>query len=170
MKKFFDRYFFLIAIAALLLIYWVSGLRLCSVESGSMVPTIPTGSLCVVTTRADYEDIEVGDVVVYIRASDGKRIIHRVIEITEDGMVTKGDHNSIDDGLSVTKEQNNLFAKNLFHIPYLGRLSMAARTPVGICVIAVVAVLLVAWEIAAGKKEDAKKAQSEAESGEDGEE
>ena len=152
--KFLDRHFLIVCILILVLLYFATGLRLCSVESGSMEPTIPTGSLCIVSTRVDYEDIELGDVVVYVRASDGKRIIHRVIEITDDGMVTKGDANSRDDGLSVTKEWDNLFAKNLFHIPYLGKLPSLVRTPVGIGVVAVIAALLIFTEVKGDKKED----------------
>lgn len=153
MMKFLDQHFMIVCILILVLLYFATGLRLCSVESGSMEPTIPTGSLCIVSTRVEYEDIKLGDVVVYIRASDGKRIIHRVIEITEDGMVTKGDANNRDDGVSVTKDPDNLFAKNLFHIPYLGRLPSLLRTPAGIAVIAGIAVLLIFTEVMGRKKE-----------------
>lgn len=37
---------------------------------------------------------------VYYRRSDHTRIIHRVTEIKPNGMVTKGDANSVTDGLS----------------------------------------------------------------------
>ena len=141
----------LIAIAVLLLFYLISGLRLCVVESGSMEPNIPTGSLCIVNTRAAYDDLELGDVVVYVRQSDGKRIIHRVVEITEEGIVTKGDANRSTDGLSVTAE--NLYAKNLFHIPYLGRISMAVRKPGGIAIIVLLALALIGVEVFGGRKE-----------------
>ena len=155
MRKFIDRYFIVIVIAVFLLIYWISGLRLCSVESGSMEPTIPTGSLCIVNSKARYEDIEVGDVVVYIRKSDSKRIIHRVIEITGDGMITKGDANSASDGLSVTAE--NLYAKNLFHIPVLGRLSMAVRNTTGRIIIIILALGLLALELFTPREEKKEK-------------
>ena len=119
----------------------IFGLRLCSVVSGSMEPTIPTWSMCVIDTHTDYDDVEVGDVIVYYRAADGARIIHRVIAIYPEGMVTKGDANAVDDGLSVTRA--NYYAKSLFHVPYLGGLSQKLRTPVGIGVVAAIAVFLV---------------------------
>ena len=153
-KKFIDRYFLLIVVAAFLLIYLVSGLRLCSVESGSMEPTIPTGSLCVVSSHAKYENIELGDVVVYIRKSDNKRIIHRVVEITEEGMITKGDANSATDGLSVTAD--NLYAKELLHIPYLGRISMAVHNTTGRIIIIILALGLIALEIFTPQEEKKK--------------
>ena len=120
--------------------------RMCAVPTGSMEPNIPTWSLCLVNVKTPYEEIQEGDVVVYERKSDGLRIIHRVIAITDAGMVTKGDANHIDDGLSVTPE--NYFGKYLFHIPQLGRLPVLIRTPAGIAVVAVVAIGLFVWSLA----------------------
>ena len=71
----------LIVLALIILLTFISGIRMCAVVSGSMEPNIPTWSLCFVNTRISYDDIQVGDVVVYKRRSDGLRIIHRVIEI-----------------------------------------------------------------------------------------
>ena len=127
------------------------GLRLCSVVSGSMEPTIPTWSMCVINTRTAYEDLKVGDVIVYYRASDGARIIHRIIEIYPEGMVTKGDANSVDDGLSVTKD--NYYAKSLFHVPHLGGISQKLRTPEGMGIIAIIAILLIISTLVDFKKE-----------------
>ena len=92
---------------------------------------------------------------VYIRKSDSKRIIHRVIEITGDGMITKGDANSASDGLSVTAE--NLYAKNLFHIPVLGRLSMAVRNTTGRIIIIILALGLLALELFTPREEKKEK-------------
>ena len=131
--------------------------RMCAVPTGSMEPNIPTWSLCLVNVKTPYEEIQEGDVVVYERKSDGLRIIHRVIAITDAGMVTKGDANHIDDGLSVTPE--NYFGKYLFHIPQLGRLPVLIRTPAGIAVVAVVAIGLFVWSLADDTK--ALKAKQE---------
>ena len=43
-------------------------------------------------------------------------------------MVTKGDANSVTDGLSVGRD--NLFGKYLFHIPYLGYFSKLGQRPI----------------------------------------
>lgn len=99
---------------------WLSGLRLCAIQSGSMEPTIPTYSMCLVTTRVDYDDLSVGDIVVYTRPSDGRQIVHRIVDITDTGAITKGDANYADDGVSVT--QDNLYARYIAHIPYGGRI------------------------------------------------
>lgn len=117
----------IVVLAILLLAMAISGIRLCAVVSGSMEPNVPTWSLCFVNTHVRYEDIRVGDVVVYKRHSDGRRIIHRVIEITDVGMVTKGDANYSSDGLSVGRD--NLVGKSLFHVPYLGYCGKIAQYP-----------------------------------------
>ena len=67
-------------------------------------------------------------------------------------MITKGDANSASDGLSVTKD--NLFAKYLFHVPYVGKFSNLVHTPVGIGVVILIALYLIIGEIRDGKKPD----------------
>lgn len=112
----------------LLFLGQISGIRLCAVVSGSMEPNLPTWSLSIVNTKASYDSIQTGDIVVYYRRSDHTRIIHRVTEIEPNGMVTKGDANSVTDGLSVGRD--NLFGKYLFHIPYLGYFSKLGQRPI----------------------------------------
>ena len=148
----------LATLAVVLLVYLIGPIRLCFVPSGSMEPNIPTWSLCVINARTPYEAIEVGDVVVYNRRSDNLRIIHRVIEITDGAMVTKGDANQVSDGPSVTPD--NLYGKYLFHIPGVGRVLYLAKTPVGIAVTAVVIVALLLWLVADDRRER-KRGQQE---------
>lgn len=106
----------------------ICGIRPCSVISGSMEPNLPTWSLCFIDTRISYDEIQTGDIVVYNRRSDDMRIIHRVIEITSEGMITKGDANSVSDGFSVGRD--NLYGKSLFYIPYLGYWGRFAQKPI----------------------------------------
>ena len=132
-------------------LYFLLPFRLVAVVSGSMEPTIPTGSLCIVNIRIPYEKIEEGDVIVYVRKSDGLRIIHRVIEVTDEGLVTKGDHNQISDGLSTTAD--NYFGTSLVHIPGVGKIAMKARTPAGLAIIGAALVAVVIWTAAGDKKQ-----------------
>lgn len=65
------------------------------VMSASMEPTIMTGEL-VITKQIDFEDVEVGDIIVYKHTYDNGEhiaIIHRVIEKTDEYLVFKGDNN-----------------------------------------------------------------------------
>lgn len=130
----------LLVMAAIIMLGLVSGIRPCVVISGSMEPNLPIWSLCFVDTRASYDSIQIGDIVVYNRRSDDMRIIHRVIAIEPDGMVTKGDANPVSDGPSV--ERDNLYGKSLFHISYLGYCSKLAQKPiVGVAILVCLAAI-----------------------------
>lgn len=77
----------------------VFGYRLSFVMSESMEPTIMTHALCL--TDMIHKDYKVGDVVVYEHVSSDKPkmlIVHRVIDITDEGnVITKGDNNETAD-------------------------------------------------------------------------
>lgn len=151
MKKFKSVFIVIGVLIAVFLVAQITGLRLCAVQSSSMEPNIPTYSICLVTTHIQYDEVEIGDVVVYTRVDDNNKIIHRVIEITDEGLITKGDANQSDDGISVTED--NLYALSLLHIPYLGKLFNLVRSPIGIAIIATLFGLLVIMD----KKDDSQK-------------
>lgn len=96
---FIDFIFVLMAWLAL----YVNGYRIAAVISGSMEPAIPMGSLVVYAADADFQEVKLGDVVVFSRP-DGMEVCHRAVQITERGIETKGDANSISDGISTTKD------------------------------------------------------------------
>lgn len=64
------------------------------------------------------KNIEVGDVILYINPKLGYPIIHRVINVTEEGYITKGDRNPAPDPWIVKKEW--IKGKALIVIPLLG--------------------------------------------------
>ncbi len=144
---------------AVLLLYAIGPIRFCFVPTGSMEPNIPTWSLCVVNVRTPYESIGENDVVVYVRKSDGMRIIHRVIEITNDALVTKGDANRIDDGPSVTPD--NLYGKYLFHIPGIGKPLSLLKTPAGIAITAALFLGLMVWLAADDRRERERRQEKQ---------
>lgn len=127
------------------LLFLLSGWRLCVIQSGSMEPTIPTYSICLVTTQVDYDDLSTGDIVVYRRLSDEKLIIHRVVEFADTGAITKGDANQMDDGISVTPD--NLYAEYIAHVPFGGRIINTIRTPIGYTVIGALVVILLLFDL-----------------------
>lgn len=69
------------------------------VQTPSMEPYIMTGDL-IVFHSCSYDDIEVGDYIVFVADENfdkrlkGQSIVHEVIDITKDGLVTKGANNS----------------------------------------------------------------------------
>lgn len=120
--------------------FLVSGLRLCPVQSGSMEPEIPTYSMCLISTRYDYDTLTEGDVIVYDRPYDHMQVVHRIIAVLPDGIITKGDANPVDDGILLT--EGDIYGIYLGHIPGVGRLANIIRSPVGIVVILAIVVLL----------------------------
>ena len=85
----------------------IFGIRPMIVVSGSMEPVLPVGSL-VVTKAVTADEVEVGDVVGYWTGNRfigiNPIILHRVIAITEEGYLLKGDNNETAD-LPVKPEQ-----------------------------------------------------------------
>lgn len=94
------------------------------VVSGSMEPTLETGSLLYVVETGDYA---VGDVVTFTR--DGSVVTHRIVDETGEEFVTKGDANAERDPWRVAREE--IRGEAVLSVPLYGRLLLAARTPVG---------------------------------------
>lgn len=86
------------------------------VISGSMEPEIKTGSIAFISKNIDYENIKEGDIISYDLGKT--KVLHRVINKTKEGLITKGDNNDVVDFGIVTESQIN--GKYLFSIPLLG--------------------------------------------------
>ena len=84
------------------------------VVSGSMEPEIHVGSLCLIDKNDKAPDMN--DIVLY--HTEGKDIIHRVVDITDEGYITKGDANDVADFAPVTSSQ--VIGTCFFTIPYAG--------------------------------------------------
>lgn len=98
------------------------------VESGSMQPTIETGSVCFINKKADYNEMQVGDIIAF-KINTGASATHRISAITEDGFETKGDANNSIDNVITTPD--NFIGKNLFSIPKIGFIVRSIQTPSG---------------------------------------
>lgn len=64
--------------------------------TGSMRPAIGKYSIYLYITDFERGDIHVGDIIVIKREEDAN-LIHRVVEITKEGYITKGDNNNVRD-------------------------------------------------------------------------
>lgn len=108
------------------------------VQSGSMEPAIPTGSLVVLREGGVYR---AGDVITFGR--DTRTTVpttHRIMEVNRspDGttFITKGDNNEEADPRPV--ERAEVVGKVLFDIPYAGYVIDFARTPTGFIILVVI--------------------------------
>lgn len=106
------------------------------VVSGSMEPTIKTGSVAF-TKTVDLKNIKSGDIIAFTSPSDSKdTILHRVNSISSiDPLLfkTKGDHNNDIDAWDVPDV--GVKGVYFFAIPYLGTLAATLRQPWGFAVI-----------------------------------
>ena len=116
-------------------ILFACGIRPYITMSGSMEPEIMTGSVCFVNTKANYEDIQKGDIIAY-ETPIGGLVTHRVTEVTSEGLETKGDNNEVFDGISTTAE--NFRGKTLFSVPYVGYILKALQQPVNFIIVLVI--------------------------------
>lgn len=143
--------FCLIVIASfvILSVCYVGGYHPYIVLSGSMEPNIHTGSLCVVNTNVPYGDIEKGCIIAF-QAGD-TMVTHRVVNITDKGIETKGDANAVSDSIITTDK--NYKGLNCLSIPYLGYVYQFVQTPKGWIILATVLFGLLILRLIIGKVE-----------------
>jgi signal peptidase len=114
------------------------------VYTGSMEPVIPVGGL-VVIKPVDPGTLRTGDIICF-KFSEAISITHRIVKITNEGFLTKGDANENLDQWTVENEE--VVGKVLFVIPFLGYLGSFVRTPIGLVLLIVLpAVVLILLEI-----------------------
>lgn len=131
------------------------------VETGSMAPTIPAGSLLIDLKAEEYY---VGDVITFnAPASPGDSkivtITHRVNQVlVEDAKVlyeTQGDANDQPD--VDLRASENVIGRVLFHIPLLGSVVAFAKTKIGFIILIIIPTTIIIFsELSAVRKEFAK--------------
>lgn len=114
----------ILIIVLLLVIFFIPqclGYQPYNIQTGSMTPKYPVGSMIYVKS-VPFEEISVGDVITYRTAVDsGWVVTHRVTEIdtVTQTIVTQGDANNTEDGIV---NYTNVIGKSTdFCIPVLGR-------------------------------------------------
>jgi signal peptidase len=119
------------------------------VLSGSMEPELSVGDLILVTAQPDYA---VGDVVVYL---DGRTaVVHRIIQMDGDTVITQGDANNVPDG-EITREQ--IKGKMAMRLPLIGHAVNVIKTPIGTLVILALAIYLLERSFHQKKQSDQQK-------------
>lgn len=144
---------FIIVTFLILILCFASGIKPYIVQSGSMEPSIKTGSFAFVNIKSDYEDIKIGDVIAY-ETSMGSLVTHRVINMEDGFLETKGDNNEVSDGFSVNED--NFYGKTLLSIPYLGYLFAWIQTKRGMILTGTIvcAAFILEYALSDDEKED----------------
>lgn len=120
----------------------VFGYRPVVVLTGSMEPSIKTGSIIYNYEISDFSDIAQGDVITFKTSAEAPLVTHRVMLIDEEEQTfrTKGDNNSVLDAMAVPYEQ--VVAKVApFYLPKVGFYMVYAQNPKVIGVIAGIIVM-----------------------------
>ena len=125
----------------------IFGLRIMSIQTESMYPTMKPGDLIFDTAVKDTHELQIGDVITYWTVIDGERVLntHRITEIYDGGgyliFQTKGDNNTIEDSLTV-HESEIVGQYNGMKIAGLGKLFDYLQTSTGFLIVVVIPVAI----------------------------
>lgn len=134
---------FVFATAFILSRFSIFGIRLFSVQSGSMEPTIKIGSLILTQAKENYQK---GDIITFYNSSARKETTtHRIHQfVDKDGNLyfkTKGDANVQPDNNEISSEM--VLGKTIFSVPYLGYPIAFVRTLPGLIILIIIPALLI---------------------------
>lgn len=104
------------------------------VLSGSMEPELSKGDLIIVK---ETDSFSMNQVVVY---QDGNSlVVHRIIELNDGSVTTKGDaNNTLDDPI----ETSRISGEVVLSFPYVGNIVEFIKTPIGTIIVIALAIIL----------------------------
>nr|AIF24443.1 Peptidase S26B, signal peptidase (SEC11, sipW) [uncultured marine thaumarchaeote SAT1000_29_H07] len=129
------------------------------VSSGSMYPELAMYDIIVISGHTLFEDVKIGDIIVFDRPKDHDRVIvHRVVAVVDDDpktLRTKGDNNQrsmVGTDYPITAEE---YIGTVVHvIPQVGFITQILQPPINYIIIAVIIGVMVIRQI---YKKDKKK-------------
>jgi len=139
------------------------------VSSGSMYPELSMHDIIVISGHALFEDVRIGDIIVFDRPIDhDKVIVHRVVAVVDDDPLTlrtKGDNNQnsmVGTDYPITEEE---YKGTVIHvIPQVGYITEILQPPINYIIIAVIIGIMIIRQISknkAGKHYEQVKAEPE---------
>jgi len=129
-----------LAVLALGLIYILPGYHAYIVRSDSMKPVFSAGDLII--DKSASANITIGTIVSYKNGSE--TVTHRVVALTDGGVITRGDGNDDNDPgiVAIPQVQGTYFMK----LPYMGYVAAFIQTRTGwLTAIIIPAILLLIW-------------------------
>ena len=124
----------------------VFGVRMFSIQTQSMYPTLLPGDLIFDTAVKDASELRKGDIITYWTVINGERVLntHRIDTIYDGGgyliFATKGDNNTAADALTV--HESEIVGRYLFRVGGLGKFFDYLQTSTGFLIVVVVPVFL----------------------------
>jgi len=128
------------------------------VASGSMIPALEVYDIIVIQGHDPFEEVQVGDIIVFDRPSDHNRVIvHRVESILNEEpftVRTQGDANpSFIRGTDYPITEEEYIGKVAYVIPQVGYITQILKPPMNYIIIAIVIGIMIIKQFA-GKKKD----------------
>ena len=127
------------------------------VSSGSMYPELAMYDIIVISGHTLFEDVKIGDIIVFDRPKDhDKVIVHRVVAVVDDDpktLRTKGDNNQssiVGTDYPITEEEYT--GKVVYVIPQVGFITKILQPPINYIIIAVIIGIMIIRQITKNKK------------------
>ena len=124
----------------------IFGVRIFSIQTESMYPTLLPGDLIFDTGVKEPEELRKDDIITYWTVINGERVLntHRIHEIYDGGgyliFSTKGDNNTSADPLTV--HESEIVGKYSFRVPGVGKVFDYLQTSTGFLIVIVIPVFL----------------------------
>ncbi len=138
------------------------------VSSGSMYPELAMYDIIVISGHALFEDVKIGDIIVFDRPKDhDKVIVHRVVAVVDDDPLTlrtKGDNNQhsiVGTDYPITEEEYKGTVVNV--IPQVGYVTKILQPPINYIIIAVIIGIMIIRQISKNKKTLTEQMKAESE-------
>ena len=128
------------------------------VSSGSMVPELEVFDVLIVQGNTPFEEVKVGDIIVFDRPSGHDRVIvHRVVAIIDEDPLTlrtKGDANPASiPGTDFPVTEEEYIGQVAYIIPQVGYITRILSPPINYIVIAIIVGIMIFKQILKSKKE-----------------
>ena len=122
------------------------------VASGSMIPKLQVYDVLMVSGHVQFEDVQIGDIIVFDRPSGHDRVIvHRVVSITDDDpktLRTKGDNNVASiPGTDFPITEKEYIGKVEYVVPQIGYVTQVLKPPTNYILIVLVIGVMIVKEI-----------------------
>ena len=130
------------------------------VASGSMVPVLKVYDVLVVQGHEPFEEVEIGDIIVFNRPSDHNRVIvHRVVSIIDEDpktIRTQGDANPASiPGTDFPISEEEYIGKVIYSLPQVGYVTQLLKPPTNYIIIVIVIGVMIIKQMM-GKKNKEK--------------
>ena len=122
------------------------------VSSGSMYPELAMHDIIIISGHMLFEDVKIGDIIVFDRPKDHNRVIvHRVVAVVDDDpktLRTKGDNNQrsiVGTDYPITEKE--YIGTVVYVVPQVGFITQILQPPINYIIIAVIIGIMIIRQI-----------------------